>query len=329
MPEKNVASEKFIRKPMIADSMLDLVGQTPMVRLSRVKPTERAEILIKLESFNPSLSVKDRVCLSMIEAAEKQGLLKPGYTVVEPSSGNTGTGLAMVCAVKGYQLIVTMPEDMSKERQMQMSHYGARVILTPARKAMQGSVDKANEIVASNPNCFMPNQFVNPSNAQIHRETTALEILDATDGKLDAFVAGIGTGGTITGVGEVLKKENSQIQVIGVEPSKSPVISGGKPGLHCIQGIGAGFIPQVLNRQMVDQIVCCDDDQAFKYVQKLAQEEGVSAGMSAGAATWAAMEIAQKLGPGKRVVTILPDSWERYLSLDVENLSESSFNFII
>ena len=323
-------TDSTISRPTLVDSMLDLVGKTPMVRLSRLTPTERAEIIIKLESFNPSFSVKDRICHAMIESAEQEGKLKPGYTVVEPTSGNTGNGLAMVCAVKGYRLIVTMPEGMSVERQKQMSHYGAKVILTSARKAMQGAIDKAEEIIATNPNCFMPNQFVNKANIKIHRETTAREILKTLDGKIDAFVAGIGTGGTISGVGEVLKKETPGVLIVGVEPQKSAVISGGKKGLHSIQGLGAGFVPPLLNREIIDEIMCCEDQEAYHFSSKLAQEEGISAGMSAGAAAWAAMNLAQRLGLGKRVVTILPDAWERYLSLNLDDsLSKGSWDVMI
>ena len=330
MKKSDQFTDSPISRPALVDSMLDLVGKTPMVRLSRLTPTERAEIIIKLESFNPSFSVKDRICLAMIEAAEREGKLKPGYTVVEPTSGNTGNGLAMVCAVKGYRLIVTMPEDMSVERQKQMSHYGAQVILTPARKAMQGAIDKAEEIISTNPNCFMPNQFVNKANIKIHRETTALEILKTLDGKIDAFVAGIGTGGTISGVGEVLKKEIPEVLILGVEPQKSSVISGGKKGLHSIQGLGAGFIPPLLNRDIIDEIMCCEDQEAYRFSRKLAQEEGISAGMSGGAAAWAAMNLAQRLGQEKQVVTVLPDAWERYLSLKIdESLPESSWDVMI
>ena len=319
-----------LSRPLLVDSVLDLVGRTSMVNLKRLQPTtERADILLKLEATNPGFSVKDRLCLAMIEAAEQEGILQPGATVVEPTSGNTGIGLAMVCAVKGYRLILTMPEDMSQERQEVMKNYGAQVILTPARKVMKGAVEKAEEIVKTNPNCFMPNQFANAANAKVHRETTALEILGATDGKVDAFVAGIGTGGTISGVGEVLKKELPHVLIVGVEPLKSAVLSGGKARVHRIQGIGAGFVPEVLNQEVVDEVLPCKDEVAFHFARRLAKEEGISAGISAGAALWGAMQIAERLGTGKRVVTIQCDSWERYLSLDMDHLSNDSLNFVI
>ncbi len=328
----NSESKKYvpIQRPALAESVLELIGRTPMVRLNRLTPTEnRADIFLKMESLNPGFSIKDRLCLAMIEAAEREGQLQPGYTVVEPTSGNTGIGLAIVCAVKGYRLILTMPDDMSKERQALMSNFGAQVVLTPARKTMQGAVEKAEEIVRSNPNCFMPNQFINEANAQVHRETTALEILATMEGKIDAFVAGIGTGGTITGVGEVLKREIPGLSIFGVEPISSAVINGGKRGVHLIQGIGAGFVPDVLNLDIVDEVLCCGDDEAYRIARRLAREEGISAGMSAGAAMWAALEVAKRLGPNKRVVTVLCDSWERYLSLEIEFASDEALNFVI
>jgi len=298
--------------------MLDLVGKTPMVRLRRIggAASDMADILCKLEGQNPAGSVKDRACLSMIEAAERDGRLKPGDTIVEPTSGNTGLGLALVAAVKGYRLILCMPDDASQERRALLVHYGAEVVLTPARKLMKGALDRAKEIASSNPRCFMPQQFDNPANADAHRAGTAREILADTNGAIDAFVAGVGTGGTITGVGEVLKQEIAGIRVIAVEPASSQVLGGRSPAMHAIQGIGAGFVPTVLARDVIDEVLACDDRAAFDMARRLAREEGITAGMSSGAAVWAATEIARRLGPGKRVVTVLPDTWDRYTSID-------------
>ncbi|HLL24412.1 MAG TPA: cysteine synthase A [Kofleriaceae bacterium] len=303
---------------MILDSMLDLVGKTPMVRLRRIggAASAMADILCKLEGQNPAGSVKDRACLAMIEAAERDGRLAPGDTIVEPTSGNTGLGLALVAAVKGYRLILCMPDDASLERRALLAHYGAEVVLTPGRKLMKGAVDRAREIASTNPRCFMPQQFDNPANAEAHRATTAQEILHDTNGAIDAFVAGVGTGGTITGVGEVLKREVPGIRVIAVEPAASRVLAG-KPGaMHAIQGIGAGFVPGILKRELIDEVLACEDRVAFDIARRLAREEGISAGMSCGAAVWGALEIARRLGPGKRVVTVLPDTWDRYTSID-------------
>jgi len=301
-------------KTKVAEHILELIGNTPMVRLHRIVNASMATILAKLESFNPGGSVKDRICLSMIEDAEARGLIKPGATIVEPTSGNTGIGLAMIGAVKGYRVILTMPETMSAERIYILKSYGAEVILTPADEGMIGAVKTAEEIVAKTANAFMPQQFQNPANPQIHRQTTAQEILRATDGELDAFVAGIGTGGTITGVGEVLKRRNHQIKVIGVEPKGSPVLSGGEPGPHMIQGIGAGFIPQVLNRSVIDEIMTVTDEEAHTCAKRLAKEEGLFVGISAGAACFAALKVAKELGAGKTLVVIFPDTGERYFS---------------
>ena len=295
--------------------MLDLVGKTPMVRLRRIA-SGMADILCKLEGQNPAGSVKDRACLAMIEAAERDGRLSPGDTIVEPTSGNTGLGLALVAAVKGYRLILCMPDDASAERRALLAHYGAEVVLTPARKLMKGAVDRAKEIASSNPRCFMPQQFDNPANPEAHRATTAQEILADTNSAIDAFVAGVGTGGTITGVGEVLKKAIPNIRVIAVEPAQSQVLGGKSPAMHAIQGIGAGFVPAVLARDVIDEVIACEDRAAFDMAGRLAREEGITAGMSSGAAVWAAVQIAQKLGPGKRVVTVLPDTWDRYTSID-------------
>ena len=295
--------------------MLDLVGNTPLVRLRRVIPEGSAEVLGKMESLNPAGSIKDRIALSMIEDAEERGLLKPGDTIVEPTSGNTGVGLAMVAAVKGYHLILTMPEDMSVERRKLFSRYGAKLVLTPAIEGMSGAVYAAQELVEKNPGYFMPQQFNNPANPEIHRRTTAREILRATAGRLDAFVAGVGTGGTITGVGEVLKELDPRILVVAVEPARSPVLAGGKAGLHAIQGIGASFVPGVLNREVIDEIIAVRDEDALEMTRRLTREEGLLVGISAGANVHASLAVARRLGAGKRVVTILPDTGERYLSV--------------
>ena len=297
--------------------MLDLVGNTPLVRLRRVIPEGSAEVLGKLESLNPAGSIKDRIALSMIEDAEERGLLKPGDTIVEPTSGNTGVGLAMVAAVKGYRLILTMPEDMSVERRKLFSRYGASLVLTPAIEGMSGAVYAAQELVEKNPGYFMPQQFNNPANPEIHRRATAREILRATAGRLDAFVAGVGTGGTITGVGEVLKELDPRILVVAVEPARSPVLRGGKAGLHAIQGIGASFVPSVLNREVIDEIIAVRDDDALEMTRRLTRDEGLLVGISAGANVHASMGVARRLGAGKRVVTILPDTGERYLSVNL------------
>ena len=298
----------------IAGNITELIGRTPIVKLNRIVGVDSAVILAKLEYFNPGGSVKDRICLEMIESAEKKGILKKGFTIVEPTSGNTGIGLAMISAVKGYKCILVMSEAMSLERMYILRAYGAQIILTPASLGMQGSIDKAEKIHKKTPNSFMPQQFKNPANPEAHRKFTAQEILAATNGNLDVFVAGVGTGGTITGVGEVLKKYNKGIRVIAVEPSKSAVLSGGKPGSHKIQGIGAGFIPETLNIKIIDQIIQVDDKDAFRTAKLLAKEEGLFVGISAGAATWAALKVAKDLGPGKTIVVVLPDTGERYFS---------------
>jgi cysteine synthase A len=298
-----------------AESILDLIGNTPLVRLRRVAEPRMATILAKLELFNPGGSVKDRICLAMIEDAETRGLLKPGSTVVEPTSGNTGIGLAMVCAVKGYKIVLTMPESMSAERIEILKNYGATVVLTPAGEGMIGAVKRAEAIAKDTPGAFIPQQFMNPANPEVHRRTTAQEILRATEGALDAFVAGVGTGGTITGVGEVLKKRLPQIRIVAVEPKGSPVLSGGSPGPHMIQGIGAGFVPQVLNRAVIDDIIPVADEQAYETSRRLSREEGLFVGLSAGAACWAALKVARELGPGKTLAVVFPDTGERYLSL--------------
>ena len=311
----------------LVESMLELVGKTPMVRLRRIAGAAAgiADIACKLEGQNPAGSVKDRACLAMIEAAERDGRLLPGDTIVEPTSGNTGIGFALVAAVKGYRLILCMPDDASLERRALLAHYGAEVVLTPARKLMKGAIDRAREIVASNPRCFMPQQFDNPANPDAHRAGTALEILADVPGSIDAFVAGVGTGGTITGVGEVLRRERPGVRIVAVEPAASRVLAGKPPAMHAIQGIGAGFVPSVLERDVIDEVLACDDRAAFDMAGRLAREEGITAGMSGGAAVWAAVEVARRLGAGKLVVTVIPDTWDRYTSID----KPSSMDFII
>jgi cysteine synthase A len=300
----------------IAANVLELIGNTPMVRLERVTPAGYAEVLGKLESLNPGGSVKDRIALSMIEDAEQKGLLKPGGTIVEPTSGNTGIGLAMVAAAKGYKLILTMPDDYSLERRKLVQRYGAQLILTPAIEGMTGAVFAAEELVAKNQNYFMPQQFNNPANPEVHRRTTAEEILRDTDGRVDAFVAGVGTGGTITGVGEVLKERLPGVLVVAVEPTRSPVLAGGKPGLHGIQGIGASFVPSVLNRDVYDELIAVKDEEAIDMAKQITLKEGLLVGISAGANVHVSLLIARRLGEGKRVVTVLPDTGERYLSVN-------------
>lgn len=297
-----------------AENILELIGSTPLVKLNRIVEDGVADIYAKLEFFNPGGSIKDRICLSMIEDAERKGLLKPGATIIEPTSGNTGIGLAMVAAVKGYKLILTMPETMSMERVFILESYGAEVLLTPGEEGMIGAVKKAEELAGETPGSFMPHQFNNPANPAIHRETTAREILHAMDGHVDALVAGVGTGGTITGVAEMLKSKIPQVQIIAVEPADSPVISGGEAGPHRIQGIGAGFIPQVLQVDAIDRIITVTDEEAYELSKKLAREEGLFVGISAGAAVFAALIIARELGKGKTVVVIIPDTGERYYS---------------
>jgi len=298
-----------------AHDVTGLIGNTPMINISSMVSPDSAEVVCKLEMFNPGGSVKDRIALHMIETAEKEGLLKPGGVIIEATSGNTGIGLALVAASRRYRLVLVMPETMSKERRTILEAYGAEVVLTPGADGMAGSVRKAEEIISENPGYYMPNQFENPANPEIHRLTTAVEILKQTDGKIDAFVAGIGTGGTITGVGEVLKQEVPGVKVIGVEPAESPILSGGQAGPHRIQGIGAGFIPGTLNLQVVDRIIAVKDIDAFLTSSELARKGGILAGYSAGAAVFAALKVARELGRGKRVVTVLPDTGERYLSM--------------
>lgn len=301
----------------VADNICELIGDTPMVRLNRVVPSEAATVYAKLEMFNPCASVKDRIALSMIEAAERAGLIEPGKSViVEPTSGNTGIGLAMVCAAKGYRCIIVMPETMSLERRYILESFGAEIVLTPGVEGMLGSIRKAEEIVRTTPNAFMPQQFTNPANPAIHRRTTAEEIWRQTNGEVDIVVATVGTGGTITGVGEVLKKRKPSVRIIAVEPAGSPVLSGGQPGPHRIQGIGAGFIPEVLNLSVIDEVRTVTDEDAYAMTKRLAQEEGLFVGISSGAAAVVAVQVAQEVEPDQLIVTIFPDTGERYFSLE-------------
>ncbi len=301
----------------VADNICELIGDTPMVRLNRVVPPGAATVYAKLEMFNPCGSVKDRIALSMIEAAEEAGLIAPEKSViVEPTSGNTGIGLAMVCAVKGYRCIIVMPETMSPERRYILESLGAEVILTPGSEGMIGAVRKAEELVRTIPNAYMPQQFNNPANPEIHRRTTAEEIWRQTDGKVDIVVAGVGTGGTITGVAEVLKQRKPSVRIIAVEPANSPVLSGQPPGPHLIQGIGAGFIPQVLNMSVIDEVRTVTDEDAYRMMKRLAREEGLFVGISAGAAAHVAVQVATEVSPDQLVVTIFPDTGERYFSLE-------------
>ncbi len=301
----------------IFEDITSAVGFTPLVRINKLG-AGKATILAKLEFYNPCGSIKDRIALSMIEAAEQQGLIKPDTVIVEPTSGNTGIGLAFICAAKGYKLILTMPESMSIERRKILQVFGAELVLTPAERGMTGAVEKAEQLVTENPNAFMPQQFKNPANPQIHRETTAIEIWEDADRRIDIFIAGVGTGGTITGCGEVLKQRNKNLKVIAVEPKDSPVLSGGKPGLHKIQGIGAGFVPQVLNVDIIDEIIQVSNEDAMETAQQLASKEGILAGISSGAAMWAAIQVSQRDdSQGKTIVVILPDTGERYISTEM------------
>lgn len=300
-----------------ADNILDTIGNTPLIKLQRVGLTDGADIYGKLESRNPAGSVKDRIGVSMIRAAEAEGLLRPGITIVEPTSGNTGIALSMAAAALGYRLVLTMPENMSVERRLVMASYGAELELTPSFDDMAGAIARAEEIVATDPSkYFMPQQFHNQANPEAHRQTTAREILEATEGKLDAFVAGVGTGGTVTGVGSVLKEAIPDLHIVAVEPADSSVLSGGQPGLHGIQGIGAGFVPDVLERRLIDRVIPVEDDEAFYYARRLAREEGLLLGPSSGANIAASRRIAQDMKGDQRVVTLFCDTGFRYFSVE-------------
>jgi len=294
------------------------IGLTPLVRLNRICEGTAAEIVAKLEFFNPLGSVKDRIAASMIEAAETEGLIHPDTRIVEPTSGNTGIALAFICAARGYRLSLTMPETMSIERRKLLKHLGAELILTPGAKGMKGAIEAALEIVAADSRAYMPNQFENPANPKVHRETTGPEIWNDTDGQVDILIAGVGTGGTLTGISQFIKPRNPSFRSVAVEPADSPVLAGGKPGPHKIQGIGAGFIPGVLDRSLIDEVIPATNDQAFETARNLAQLEGILCGISSGAAVWAAMEVAKrKDSEGKRIVVILASTGERYLSTDL------------
>jgi len=302
-------------KMKIANNVTELVGNTPLVRLQRLTEGCVAEVVAKLEFYNPAHSVKDRIGVSMIDAAEKAGLIKPDTIVVEPTSGNTGISLAMVCAARGYKCVLTMPDTMSKERRILLRAYGAELILTPGSEGMPGAIRKAEELAKSDPRYFVPQQFENPANPEIHRRTTAEEIWRDTDGKVDIVVAGVGTGGTITGVGEVLKSRKPSVQMIAIEPDASPVLSGGQKGPHPIQGIGAGFVPKILNTKIYDEIIRVKGEDSFSTARAMAQREGLLVGISSGAATWAALQVARRPeNAGKLIVVIIPSFGERYLS---------------
>nr|WP_279233036.1 cysteine synthase A [Fonticella tunisiensis] len=301
---------------MIFNSIYETIGNTPIVKLNNITGENSADVFVKLEYFNPGGSVKDRIALAMIEDAEKRGLLKKGQTIIEPTSGNTGIGLAMVGTAKGYRVIIVMPETMSIERRKLVKAYGGEIILTEGAKGMRGAIEMAQRLAEEN-GYFMPQQFVNPANPDVHAKTTAIEILEQTDGKIDAFVAGVGTGGTITGVGKILKREIPGVKIVAVEPEASPVLSGGAPGPHKIQGIGAGFVPDIVDRSVIDEIVRVTNEDAFETSRRVGKMEGILVGISSGAAISAALKKAAELGPGKRIVVIAPDTGERYLSTEL------------
>jgi cysteine synthase A len=304
---------------MIYNNIFETIGKTPIVRLNRIANEEMAEVLVKLEYFNPGGSIKDRIALSMIEAAEKEGLLTKGQTIIEPTSGNTGIGLAMVGSAKGYRVIVVMPETMSVERRKLMKAYGAEIILTEGAKGMGGAIEMAAKLTAEN-GYFMPQQFKNIANPAIHMKTTAKEIISQTDGNIDMFIAGVGTGGTITGVGRILKESFPSVKIVAVEPESSPVLSGGKPGPHKIQGIGAGFIPEIMDMSIVDEVIKVSNEDAMDTGRRLGKLEGMLVGISSGAAVFAALKKAGEIGKGKRIVVIAPDTGERYLSTELFNM---------
>lgn len=305
----------------IANSITELIGQTPIVKLNRIVDENSADVYVKLEYMNPGSSVKDRIALAMIEAAEEQGKLKAGDTIIEPTSGNTGIGLAMVAAAKGYKAILVMPETMSMERRNLLRAYGAELVLTPGPEGMNGAIRKAGELAQEN-GYFMPQQFENFANPEVHKRTTGKEIVEQMGDQLDAFISGIGTGGTITGAGSVLKEKYPNIKIYAVEPTDSPVLSGGKPGPHKIQGIGAGFVPKVLSTDIYDQVLTVANDEAFEFARRAAKEEGILGGISSGAAISAALKVAKELGKGKKVLAILPSNGERYLSTPLYQFEE-------
>ncbi|MDQ0340660.1 cysteine synthase A [Caldalkalibacillus uzonensis] len=298
----------------VANTITELIGQTPLVKLNKLVGSEDADVYVKLEWYNPGSSVKDRIAMAMIEEAERSGQLRPGMTILEPTSGNTGIGLAMVAAAKGYKAVLVMPDTMSMERRNLLRAFGAELVLTPGKQGMKGAIQKAEELLAEHDDYFMPQQFTNPANPKIHRETTGQELLEQVGDQVDAFVAGIGTGGTITGAGQVLKEKFPNLHIVAVEPEDSPVLSGGEPGPHKIQGIGPGFVPDILDTSIYNEVITVSNETAFETARRLAREEGILGGISTGANVYAALEVAKRLGKGKKVVTFSPSNGERYLS---------------